>query len=374
MGGRVFEGERNYNAPAISVFGDKKWDVMLQTVNGFISKIAINVVLSAEREANQVALRLLGYCIKELGKPNEQRTGFFIWDTTDGNVILQTGETADGLAVALFLTSKSIQNFKKPFERPAENEVKPATEVTEPTYALYYQKPNPAADDAKKTEFSNNNSPGARFEKILHETKRKVEEQRRPINDLTLAIISAGWKCSQSVKPYFRPVKETAQYPHLQEMYVFYEFLYFFLHLMNRQAHRVKLSPSVLVKVQNELTAIIVPTAIDTFCAHWPEKLKSGIGQEFFENLNDAEREYATCKLGLFPKNAPIEDSALCSRLAMNIAKHAGYNADVERRSDAGLKFIDLVYGLVTESLTGPLKNFGEMVEKAGAAIEAADC
>jgi hypothetical protein len=40
-----------------------------QTVNGFISKIAIDVLASTELEANQVATRLLGYCIKELGKP-----------------------------------------------------------------------------------------------------------------------------------------------------------------------------------------------------------------------------------------------------------------------------------------------------------------
>jgi hypothetical protein len=151
MGGRVFEGERNYNAPAIDVFGDRKWNVTLQTVNGFISKIAINVVLSTEREANQVAMRLLGYCmeIEKLGKPNEQYPGFFIWDTTDGNVILQTGETADGRAVALFLTSRAVRNFKKriddtptQFERPLGTEDKPATEVTEPTFAdLYDQKP-----------------------------------------------------------------------------------------------------------------------------------------------------------------------------------------------------------------------------------------
>jgi len=174
MGGRVFEGEKNYNAPAIGVFGDKKWNVMLQTVNGFISKIAINVVLSTEREANQVALRLLGYCIKELGKPNEQRTGFFIWDTTDGNIILQTGETADGLAVALFLTSKFIRNFKKHIDDASMPEREKSSddasiEVTEPTYAdLYDQKPSPAADDAQKTQFSNN--------------KRKVEEQRMTLS------------------------------------------------------------------------------------------------------------------------------------------------------------------------------------------------
>lgn len=212
------------------------------------------------------------------------------------------------------------------------------------------------------------NSLRAQAEKILHETRHQVEELQRPIGDLSLAIVSSGWKCSQSVKPYFRPVKEFAQHPQLQEIYVFYEFLYFFLHLLNRQAHS-RLSPNIGAKVQDEMGALIVPTAIDTFCAHWPEKLKSGMRQEFFENLNDAEREYATCKR-LFPKKTPIDDTALCSRLARNISNHAGY--DVERPSHASLKFIDFVGGLVRDNLnSGPLKDLGEMVEKAGAAIEA---
>jgi hypothetical protein len=206
-------------------------------------------------------------------------------------------------------------------------------------------------------------------EKILRQTKHEGEEWRRSVGDLGRAIVSAGWECSQSVKPYFRPVKELVQHPQLQEIYVFYEFLYFFLHLLNREAHS-KLSSSLRAKVPDELGALIVPTAIDTFCAHWPEKLKSGMRQEFYQNLNDAELEYASCNR-LFPEKTPIDDTALCSRLAINIAKHAGYDADVQRLSGAGLKFIDLVGGSVRNRLTGPLKNLGEMVEKAGAAIEA---
>jgi hypothetical protein len=237
----------------------------------------------------------------------------------------------------------------------------------------FMQKAKNLAEETRQTEFfktlpifpswlSPKSVEAQQAEKILQQTKHEVDELRRSIGDLALAIVSAGWKCSQSVKP-------PAQHPQLQEIYVFYEFLYFFLHLLNRQAHR-KLSPNIRAKVQDELAAIIVPTAIDTFCAHWPEKLKSGIRQEFFQNLNDAEREYASCKR-LFPEKTPIEDTALCSRLAMNISKHAGYHANVERSSDTGLKFIGLVFGLVRDSLAGPLKNLGEMVEKAGAVIEA---
>jgi hypothetical protein len=110
--GRVFEGERNFNAPAINFLG-QRWPVMLQTVNGQICKIAINLLLRTKQGANPVAMNILNYCVEKLGKPTEQRTGLFIWDTTDGNVVLQTGDTADGLAIGLFLTSRSIRNFKR---------------------------------------------------------------------------------------------------------------------------------------------------------------------------------------------------------------------------------------------------------------------
>jgi hypothetical protein len=36
----------------------------------------------------------------------------FIWDTTDGNVILQTGGSAEGLAISLFLTSSAVRDFE----------------------------------------------------------------------------------------------------------------------------------------------------------------------------------------------------------------------------------------------------------------------
>lgn len=85
----------------------------LQTVNGSISKIATHILLSNKQDANQVAMETLHYCKELLGNPTEQQTGFFIWDTTDGNVILQTGELRDGFAIAFSLTSRSVRNFAK---------------------------------------------------------------------------------------------------------------------------------------------------------------------------------------------------------------------------------------------------------------------
>jgi len=110
--GRQFEGERNYNAPAVMFLG-RQWKLQLGTVHGKIYKIAPYILVKEKKEANVVAMETLRFCTEKLGKPSEQKTGLFVWDTTDGNVVLQTAETAEGLAVNLFLTSRSVRKFKR---------------------------------------------------------------------------------------------------------------------------------------------------------------------------------------------------------------------------------------------------------------------
>jgi len=109
--GRRFEGERNYNAPEV-IFLGRQWKLLLGTVQGNIYKIAPYLELKTKQEANPIAMVTLRYCTEQLGKPSSQKTGLFIWDTIDGNVILQTADSADGLAINLFITSRAVQNFK----------------------------------------------------------------------------------------------------------------------------------------------------------------------------------------------------------------------------------------------------------------------
>jgi hypothetical protein len=86
---------------------------MLGTVDGQIYKIAPYLEFNDKREANPIALIALEYCKQEFGKPSSKRPSLFIWDTTDGNVILQTAETAEGLGINLFLTSNAVRNFER---------------------------------------------------------------------------------------------------------------------------------------------------------------------------------------------------------------------------------------------------------------------
>jgi hypothetical protein len=109
---RQFEGERNYNAPAVEFLG-RRWNLMLGTVDGQIYKIAPFLKVQSKEEANPIAIGTLHYCTEALGKPDSQETGLFVWDTSDGNTILQTAETEQGLAINLIITSRDVRNFRR---------------------------------------------------------------------------------------------------------------------------------------------------------------------------------------------------------------------------------------------------------------------
>jgi hypothetical protein len=110
--GREFEGETHYNAPPVTFLG-RPWKMMLGTVHGRVYKIAPYLELATKQEANPIAVEVLRHCTGELGRPSSQKTGLFIWDTTDGNVILQTAETSAGLAINLFVTSHAVRGFRQ---------------------------------------------------------------------------------------------------------------------------------------------------------------------------------------------------------------------------------------------------------------------
>lgn len=107
--GRQFEGAVNYNAPPVE-FLDQPWNLSLQVVNGRVVKIAPHLLVPSKSAANPAAMQTLQFCNAQLGAPVEQRTGLFTWHTADGNVILQTVETKEGLAINLFLTARSIRD------------------------------------------------------------------------------------------------------------------------------------------------------------------------------------------------------------------------------------------------------------------------
>ena len=109
--GRSFADEMIYHAPATE-FLSRRWeDVLLGVVDDIVYKIAPSLVAVEKAQANEAAMTVLSHCVEHLGKPVKQKTGMFMWDTSDGNTILQTAELHDGFVVNLFLTSSIVKTF-----------------------------------------------------------------------------------------------------------------------------------------------------------------------------------------------------------------------------------------------------------------------
>ncbi len=108
---KTFRGEKIYNGPNVTFLG-YSWKVMLGVVERKIYKINPYLEIHEKKQANEIATKTLMYCKSKLGEPAQQQTGFFIWDTNDGNVVLQTAETSEGLALNLFSTSRAIRSFR----------------------------------------------------------------------------------------------------------------------------------------------------------------------------------------------------------------------------------------------------------------------
>lgn len=110
---RKFKNEKTYKATPAMFLG-RSWKIMLGTVDGRVWKIAAFVELDNMAEAKRLSDDVMKYCISQLGKPTEeQRSGLTIWDTKDGNIVLQTASVMGSAAINLFVTSSSVGSFKQ---------------------------------------------------------------------------------------------------------------------------------------------------------------------------------------------------------------------------------------------------------------------
>lgn len=186
---------------------------------------------------------------------------------------------------------------------------------------------------------------------------------------LGFSVVACADKCMNAVKPYLRtnPSFERGN-PELQEIYVCHEFLYFFMHLVNRHAHDT-FGPEKGPRLHEEIAPVIVEATTDTWFANWPETHRSNIECDFYEKWRDAEIEYAGCK-NFFSKTSPIDDTALCSRLAKKLLSLAGYDSgdSLSSESQAFANLVQVSVGWILDE-----NSFDYLVETAGAAISAFD-
>src|SRR5690242_10897567 len=108
--GRTFEGEKNYNAPAIE-FVTQHWKVALGAVWGKIYKVGYFFESERRDTARIVSADVMRFCQERLGVPSEDRETMFAWDAPDGNVVLQFGKVGTTYLVNLFETSRSVRTF-----------------------------------------------------------------------------------------------------------------------------------------------------------------------------------------------------------------------------------------------------------------------
>jgi hypothetical protein len=112
-----------------------------------------------------------------------------------------------------------------------------------------------------------------------------------------------------------------------REAFVFYEFIYFFMHLTMRHAS-TQLAESQLRTLQRYLGPLISSVAIDSYFAHWPDDLKQKMTSEFYDKLNEAESEYTECtqagSLGQGEDSVRRKLRALFMKLGSNISSLSG--------------------------------------------------
>ena len=135
-------------------------------------------------------------------------------------------------------------------------------------------------------------SPERDLRRKFHAIQQETEQRMRPLASIGMAIIRASEDCSREMKPFIDGDDKTRQE---KKVYLFYEFVYFFMHMTMRYAFG-QLSESQIRKLQGFLGPLIAGTAIDSFFLHWPEDLKDKMRSEFYNNLNNAELEYGTSK------------------------------------------------------------------------------
>jgi hypothetical protein len=164
-------------------------------------------------------------------------------------------------------------------------------------------------------------SPDTRKAKrILRETEADVERTTKPLGEIGIAIVKASQTCSQALKPMLNVANEKEKQE--AEIYVFYEYLYFFMHLVMRSAFS-QLTEQQIEGLQRYLGPVVSSTAVDSFFAHWPENLKENMKTDFYVKLNDAEVEYSNYK-ELFSKEPPLTSNSLFSKMARNVAELSG--------------------------------------------------
>ncbi len=145
-------------------------------------------------------------------------------------------------------------------------------------------------------------------------------ETHNKIVDFAKTLAENAFVSGETLKPHFNPNSKKDEL--IIPINVCFEFLYFYSHLAMRYAHST-LGQKKRAILQKKLGPLIVEPIVTAYFDHWPEDKKRDIEIDFYNNLNDAELEYSSCK-ELLTKDINFEGTSLLSKLGITIADVSG--------------------------------------------------
>ena len=182
----------------------------------------------------------------------------------------------------------------------------------------------------------------SQVEEIAERVRSNVRAVYGPLSDLSKSIIEAADTSHKTVSRAFG-ISVTGT-PSQESIFLLYEFIYFFCHMTMRAAVANGLTRQQVQKVQGFLGPLLALVSIDTFFQHWPDHLKVGMRNEFFEKLNDTEGEYAVCTALASTEN-PSSPDTLFGKLCCNVGMLLGRQVDLE--------FVSVILPIAMEAFLG---------------------
>lgn len=159
--------------------------------------------------------------------------------------------------------------------------------------------------------FWSRNSQGRQVEKLFEKAKRDAERHCAPMNQVALAIVQASTNSRDNAKQWIQAPTEEKRME--KEVYIFFEFIYFYMHITVREAVTA-LNTEQKQTLLDYLESLIPPSAIDSYFDHWPTNLKEKMVGEFTQKLCDAEAEYTELILQSKPDEGFINTFVLLAR------------------------------------------------------------
>jgi hypothetical protein len=103
-----FRGERIYHAPPAD-FAGTSWEIILGAVDNRVYKVSALLILKNREQRDRMWRNLDDLLRTPLGTPATAAANIIIWDTEDGNVVMNRADAP--YAVVLTLTSRAVSGF-----------------------------------------------------------------------------------------------------------------------------------------------------------------------------------------------------------------------------------------------------------------------